>query len=194
MLLRSLLAWSIPIVFAAAPAAGQSKEAAFRSTLQSVVQKIAARDSAGLSKYIDKNTGVYLLHRIGIQDVYDHYNTIGFSDSSYPYILYFKNVKLTPLKYARLPQNDHEKWSGFGTFVDTVLRDQLLTKTALSMKQDSNKPISQAELNKLTVLESISRKVMVVNNNRNYLILSLTYINNKWMLTIIDALTGDWSI
>jgi hypothetical protein len=172
-----------------------AKEAAFKAALADIVQKFVKRDSAGLAKYIDKKTGVYQLHRIGIQDTYDHHSSIGFSDTSYPYILYFKNVKLTPLIYGRLPTYDCEKWSKFGTFTDTTLRDNLLTKTALSRKRNINFEVSQEDLKKITTLESISRRVVIVNNNDwDYFVIYLSYINGKWVLTIIDNLTGDCSV
>jgi hypothetical protein len=171
-----------------------AKEAAFKAALADIVQKFVKKDSSGLAKYIDKKTGVYQLHKIGIQDTYDHHPSIGFSDSSYPYILYFVHVKLTPLIYGRLPQHDCEKWSKHGSFVDTTLRDNLLTKTALSLKRNTNFQVSQDDLKKITTLESISRRVVIINNDRDYFIIYLSYIKGKWILTIIDSLTGDCSV
>jgi hypothetical protein len=195
MIYRPALSLLVVCLACILPALAQpSKEAVFKAALADIVQKFVKRDSAGLAKYIDKKTGVYQLHKIGIQDTYEHHNTIGFSDSTYPYILYFVYVKLTPLIYGRLPTHDCENWSKQGTFLDTTLKDNLLTKTALSQKRNANFQVSQDDLEKITTLESISRRVVIINNDRDFFIIYLSYINGKWMLTIIDNLTGDCSV
>jgi hypothetical protein len=173
-----------------------AKEEQFKTALNDIVSKIISKDSAGLAPFIDKKTGIYLVYRIGVQDTYSHYSTIGFKDSSYPRIL-FSTTALTgnqPLKYGRLPEYARGKWNKKGAYTDTKLRHQLLTKTALSMKRNEICEISQSELSEMTEVEAKSRRVVIVENDSRYLCLYLMYIGNKWMLTIFDALTGDESV
>jgi hypothetical protein len=173
----------------------QNKEADFRTTLQAVVQKIISKDSAGLAKYIDKNTGVYLLHVVGVFENYDHFTTVGFKDSSYPRILFITEVKkAAPLQYGRLPEYDCMQWNKKGTFVDTTLNDHFLTKIALGQKRNSGKQVSQASLGDMTILESRSRRVVIVQDDLKWLIFYLSYIDNRWVLTIYDQATGDCSV
>jgi hypothetical protein len=194
-MLRTALITTITTVVSLHTTAQNPKEAAFRSTLQTVVQKIINKDSVGLAKYIDKNTGIYLLHKIGITQTYTRYATIGFRDSTYPRILFNTNLKKVPsLQFARLPENDCEKWNKKGSFVDTSLTDHLLTKIVLEIKRNTGSQISQKELGEMTILESKSRRVVIVQDDMRWLIIYLSYINNKWVLTIYDQATGDCSV
>lgn len=42
-------------------------------------------------------------------DSYKHFTALGFSDSTYPNVPFYDGVKLTSLKYSRLPKYDCEK-------------------------------------------------------------------------------------
>src|SRR6478672_2599981 len=108
------------------------KETNFQNTVKAVVQKLANRDSAGLSKFIDTTEGVYILYRIGVQDQYKQYKTVNFKDSAYPNAPFYEQVKITKLEYSTLPTFDcaKSKWNKYGSFVDTTKTDQLLSKTA----------------------------------------------------------------
>lgn len=178
------------------PAISQdAKEEQFKRALNDIVAKIIAKDSAGLAAYVDKKTGIYLVYRIGLQDTYSHYTTIGFKDSSYPRILFGTTglTKNQPIKYGRLPEYAQGKWNKKGAYTDTKLKHQLLTQTALSMKRNEICEISQPELREMTEVEAKSRRVVIVENDKRYLCLYLMYVDNKWKLTIFDALTGDES-
>jgi hypothetical protein len=88
-----------------------SKEESFSKAIKDIVQNLTKRDSIGLSKYIDKNEGVYILYTISIQEFYSNYNRLGFSDSTYPIAPFYDNVKIKKLKYSSLPSFDCEKWT-----------------------------------------------------------------------------------
>ena len=164
--------------------------------IKNVVNALSKRDSAGLSNYIDKKTGVYLLYRIGVKDSYTQYITLGFSDTTYPNAPFYDNVKITSLKYSRLPSFDckKEKWTKTGTFVDTTKIDHLPSKTVKWLNKFLQENIPQKTINKFVDLESKSRRIIIADNNGNELIFYLSYINKKWQLTIIDKLTCDCSV
>lgn len=196
MRLQRVISIFLPVI-CSLPAIGQdAKEEQFRTALNDIVAKIISKDSAGLAGYIDKKTGIYLIYRIGIQDTYSHYPTIGFKDSSYPRILFAGTglARNQPLKYGRLPEYAMGKWNKKGAYTDIKLRHQLLSQTALSMKRNEICEITQSELSKLTQVEAKSRRVVIVENDYQYLCIYLMYVDNKWVLTIFDALTGDESV
>lgn len=171
-----------------------SKEQGFVVTFKKVVTALTKRDSATLSKYIDKKIGVYILNRIGTVDSYSHFPSLGFSDTTYPNAPFYDNVKLTTLKYSKLPTFDCEKWTKTGTFVDTTQTDHLLSKIAIAINKEINGTVPENKINDYYNLENNSRRIVVADNNWNELIIYLSFINNKWVLTIIDKVTCDCSV
>lgn len=155
---------------------------------------LAKRDSAALSKYIDRKTGVYILNRIGVVDIYDHFKTLGFSDTTYPNAPFYNGVKLTSLNYAKLPTFDCKKWTKTGTFVDTTRTDHLLSKIAKNLNKELKRKIPVKTINEFYNLENKSRRIVIADNNWNELIIYLSFISNKWVLTIIDKATCDCSV
>src|SRR5690242_11629352 len=92
-------------LFCARSCFGQTKEEKFKSAVKGIVTAFSRQDSAQLSRYIDRDMGVYHLDRVGVFDHYYHYKSIGFSNKRYPQALlrYAKNIQLLPLKYSALP-------------------------------------------------------------------------------------------
>lgn len=169
------------------------KEKDFSWTLKKVVSALSSRDSAALSKYIDKSTGVYILNRIGVMDSYERFATLGFSDTTYPNVPFYDSVKLTPLKYSKLPGFDCETWTKTGTFVDTTHTDHLLSKIARNLNKEFKDKVPAKTINEFYKLESKSRRIVIAENNGNELIIYLSFIKNKWVLTIIDKVSCDCS-
>ena len=155
---------------------------------------LSKRDSLTLSKYVDKKIGIYILNRIGVFDTYEHFPTLGFSDNTYPNTPFYDNVKLTILKYSKLPTYDCEKWTKIGTFVDTTRTDHLLSKIAKDINKEFKGKVSIKTINEFYNLENKSRRIVINDNSTNELIIYLSFINNKWVLTIIDKATCDCSV
>ena len=173
---------------------GQSaKEQDFIATINKVVTALAKRDSVTLSKFTDKKTGVYILNRIGVIDTYRNYKSLGFTDTLYPNVPFYDNVKLTALKYSTLPSYDCEKWSKTGMFVDTTRVDHLLSNIAKTMNEQEVGEVPAATINAFINLENKSRRVVIAADDGNELIFYLSFLNNKWLLTIIDKVTCDCS-
>ena len=172
-----------------------AKDSIFEKTLKNVVERLAKRDSVGLSKYIHKKTGLYILCRIGVYDNYYQYATIGFSDSTYPKMPFYDGVRVTKLKHEKLPSFDcgKQKWSKTGTFVDTNRIDRLLSKTAKRLNLYKTKTTPPAKLQRMLELESKSRRIVIAQKEYE-LVLYLSYIDDKWFLTIIDKATSDCSV
>src|SRR4051812_13655444 len=103
IILRPSLTIIITFLWATISYGQPSKETNFVKALRDIVAALSKRDSVALSKYVDKKVGVYILNRIGIMDTYSHFSALGFSDTTYPNAPFYDNVKLTPLKYSKLP-------------------------------------------------------------------------------------------
>jgi hypothetical protein len=171
-----------------------TKESSFISAAKTIVERLTHRDSAGLSKFIDKKTGVYIVYSIGIRGTYKHFATIGFSDSTSLTALLYPRIVISKMNYSSLPTYDCIKWSKTGTFVDTLHTDHLLSKTAKRLNLYNKANISQKQIEALQALEGVSRRVVIADNHGKELIFYLGFINNKWVLTIIDKLTTDCSV
>ena len=163
-------------------------------TLKKVITALSKRDSVTLSRYIDKKAGVYILNRIGVVDTYEHFQTLGFSDTTYPNAPFYDDVKLTTLNYSKLPTFDCEKWTKTGTFVDTTRINHLFSKIAKGFNKEFKRKVTTKKINEFYSLENKSRRVVIAANNWNELIIYLSFINNKWVLTIIDKATCDCSV
>ena len=171
-----------------------SKEKDFSWTVKKVVAALSSRVSVTLSKYIDKSTGVYILNRIGVVDTYKHFSTLGFSDTTYPNVPFYDDVKITTLKYSKLPSFDCEKWTKTGTFVDTTQTNYLLSKIAKGLNKEIKGTVPLNKINQYYNLENKSRRIVIAENKGNELIFYLSFINGKWVLTIIDKATCDCSV
>ena len=172
------------------------KEDAFAKTVKEVILKLSRRDSSGLSKFIDKKAGVYILLVIGTKETYEHFSTIGFSDTTYPNYPFYDNVKFSTIKYTSLPTFDcgTEKWTKKGLYVDTANVDHTVSKIAKWRNKNYQDNIPTTTISKFIDLEKKSRRVVVADNNGKELIFYLTYLNSKWMLTVIDKATCDCSV
>jgi hypothetical protein len=171
------------------------KEDAFVKTVKQVILNLSKRDSSALSKFIDKKTGVYLLMTIGTKETYEHYSAISLK-GGYPDFSFYDKAKISAIKYAPLPSFncETEKWAKKGLYVDTTKIDHKLSKTAKWDNKNFGDKIPVKTISYFENLETKSRRVVVAENNGNELIFYLSYLNNKWVLTIIDQATCDCSV
>ena len=169
-------------------------EKQFSATLKAVVTALKNRDSATLVKYTDNKWGIYIIYRPGILDSYKQYPRLSFSDSTYPIIPFYDDVKLTTLRYAALPTYNCEAWSKTGTFVDTTKRDHLISAVAKNLAKEIKGSVPAKRIQALYSLEMASRRVVIASGKEADLIIYLSFINNKWVLTIIDKISGDCSL
>src|SRR4051812_11967553 len=81
-----------------------NKEVNFNKTLEKIVTAFSKKDSVGLSKYIDKNTGIYVIWKPEVFNTYVHAIGVSFNDTILPTCNRgCKSVELTSLKYEKLP-------------------------------------------------------------------------------------------
>ena len=186
----------ISTFFSGALSFGQtSKEQDFMKAVREIVSRFSKRDSNGLSKYINKEAGIYILYVNGVRETYLHAKTMGFSDTTFPNAPFYDDVKYSPIKYTKLPNYncDNSRWSKTGAFVDTTKIDHLLSKTAKWLNKNYGEKIPSNTISAFISLESISRRIIVTDNGYNDIIFYLSFINNRWWLTILDKATCDCS-
>ena len=170
------------------------KESSFQLTVGFVSVFLEKKDSVKLSRYIDKSRGIYILYTIGVSEDYRHYKTLGFSDTTYPNYPFYDGIIVSPPVYASLPTYDCEKeWSKTGTFVDTTRTDHLLSGIAKRINEITPGRVSEYKIRQFYELENQSRRVVIVNKN-TALIFYLSYLKDRWVLTIIDKATYDCSV
>ena len=131
-----------------------------------------------------------------MKETYEHFSTIGFSDTTYPNFPFYDKVKFSAIKYASLPSYDcgTEKWTRKGLYVDTTKIDHKLSKILKWNNENFGDKIPAKTISQFESLEAKSRRVVIAEDNGNELIIYLTYERNKWMLTIIDKATCDCSV
>jgi len=174
-----------------------AKEQAFTRAVKQIVTAFSKQDSVTIAKFIDKKIGLYQLDRIGVFDHYNHFETLSFSDTTYPQVLFkqSKGIQFSSLKYAKLPTFDCDKeiWSKTGLFVDTTKTNHLVSKIC----KDRNKYVPDNIPNKTIQyfydLENKSRRIVLSDRNKIELVFYLSYLNGKWVLTIVDNVSSDCS-
>ena len=192
----TLLLLSVTVI-AAGQTAVPVKEQKFISTVKAVVTAFSKQDSAAVSKYIKPGTGLYQLYRNGVFDNYEHQDTIRFTDPGFPNVQYMSSagIKYAALQYAKLPTYNCEtmKWSKRGVYADTTKTSHILSKICKDRNQYVPDNIPQSDINKYYSLENKSRRIVVFDRNQKELVFYLSWINNRWYLTIVDFVTSDCS-
>ena len=175
-----------------------TKEQEFKAAVQQIVTAFSKQDSATVSKYINRKIGFYQLDRIGVFDHYNHFNTLSFSDTTSPQVLFrqSKNVTLLPLKQASLPTWDcgKEVWNKKGLFVDTTKIDHILSKISKDRNKNVPDSIPAKTIEFFYDLETKSRRIVLYDQNGVEFVFYLSYLNNKWFLTIIDNVSSDCGV
>lgn len=173
------------------------KEDQFKVAVREIILAFSKQDSSKISKFIDKKQGIYLLHRVGVFDNYDHFQSITFSNSSYPEILFksAKGILQTTIEYSTLPTYDCEKeWSKKGLFVDTTKTDHIISEICKSRNEHRPDTISTKTIQSFYNLENKSRRIVLYDINKKELVFYVSYLKGKWYLTIIDYVTSDCSV
>lgn len=172
------------------------KEKLFFNTLKQVVYLLQKKDSAALATYIHHATGVYLIYRPGASDIFTNSPSLNFNESIYPSISVSPQLQAQSLNYEILPTFDcaTESWSKIGCYTDTSSTDHLLSGIARALRDIFEVDwISENTIATLKQLEDCSRRIVIVNNTGESLVIYLSYIKKKWYLTIVDLVSNDCS-
>jgi len=160
-----------------------------------VIKAFNDKDASSLHKMIHKDYGLTVVFRSGVFDEFKTIDKIDFSNpvpSSWPYP---EVTSPSGLTYEATPVYDcgSETWDKKGLFCDTSSPDGLLLRTVHILKKYAEIDTDPAIVEKFKALESISRRVVLIDKDGKSLIFSLSLIKGKWYITALDRVSGDCS-
>lgn len=184
------------------------KEKKFQKAVYDVIKYYNNKDSVEFNKLIDKDIGIYVLAKPGAMFFAYHRKDFSFEYSSLPvpvpwFIETQKIYDKYKLKYADPGILDcFEDNLNEGLFIDLEREKHLLSETMKFLKKYEDPDyMTDAQIEKVVRMEKNSRRVLILRNSEDSsieksddsFIFYLTYIKNKWYITIIDFATFDCS-
>ena len=144
-----------------------------------------------LNKLILKNFGIAFVYRRGVMDEFDISDKISFDEPVPEYLPFDYNIIITDYKihFGKLPffSCDTEKWNKpSGIYCDTINTDKALSIIAKFRNEYFESNYSEREMKKFEKIEKKCYRVIVIGKEGNEFIFSITFLENKWYLTIID--------
>lgn len=196
--MTSILVYSsICVTVLVAACSPQTTDDNFESTVAQVIEAFRVQDDSMLNALISQEAGLTVIYRMGVFDQYEWTDGIDFEKPIPSYFPYprFAATQDTVLTYETLPEFDcgSMTWDKTGLFCDTTQQDNKLSQTALNLIAYRGDTIPQTEVRRFQQLEEHSRRVVWANNGDDELIFNLTWIGNRWYLTLIDRVTTDCS-
>ncbi len=173
----------------------QAQSDNMENSIFEIIKAFDSKYSDKLNQYIHPNYGLIVLFRRGVMDEFEKTNKVDFKNPVPEYLPYFPFKLDLKIKYQTLPTYncDSEKWNKIGLYCDTTLRDDLLSKTALNLNKYRDENIPLGTINDFQIIESKSRKIVLIDNEDGELIFCITLIDNKWYFTILDRVSSDCS-
>jgi hypothetical protein len=187
------------------------KEKDFQKAINEIIDAYNIKNETVFNKYIGKKEGVYFLIKNGVYEFWQNKKQVSFKKSNdstylpYPYYMMLLEQKLPThfsLKYAVYPNyNCNSKKNKVGLFIDTSYKtnsfSRLIKKYVKYNDIGLEKTFLKTELYKVKSLEATSRKILLLSNKKTKwgesFIFYLTYINQKWYITLIDFASLDCS-
>ncbi len=174
-----------------------AQELLFRKTVHAVIDAFSKQDSVAVNKLLHPAHGLCLLFRQGVFDNFESVDKIGFRDEGFPGVLftYAKGIKPVALQYGRLPvfSCDKEAWSKTGCWTDNSRRSHIVSEICKTRNKLVPDHIPTNKIKAFYVLESKSRRVVVVGKDNLELVFYLSYLGGRWYLTIFDTVSSDCS-
>lgn len=164
-------------------------------TIITIVEAFEKKDTATINNLINKKLKLIILYRQGVFNQYEKVNNIDFANPVYGNFPVPDDAANYQLMFDELPTFDCDKmkWSKTGLFCDTLHIDNLLSTTAIHIKEFANNGIPTKETDSFKELEKNSVRVVLTDGNNKELIFYLTVIDNKWYFSILDRVSGDCS-
>jgi hypothetical protein len=187
------------------------KETAFKKAVEDITNAYNKKNALAFNKFVGKKEGIYFLVKNGVYEFWNKRKQIQFKISNdspylpYPYSSMLCEQKLPvnySIKYSAYPDfNCNSTKNKVGLFIDTSYKtnsfSNLIKKYIKYNDIGLEKDDLKKELYKVRILESTSRKILIISNKKTKwsenFIFYLTYINQKWYITVIDFATFDCS-
>ncbi len=187
------------------------KETAFKNAVEDILNAYNKKNATAFNKFVSKKEGIYFLVKNGVYEFWNKRKQIQFkinNDSSYlpyPYSSMLYEQKLPTnysITYSAYPNfNCNSTKNKVGLFIDTSYKtnsfSNLIKKYIKYNDIGLEKNDLKKDLHKVKILESTSRKILIMSNKKTKwsenFIFYLTYINQKWYITVIDFASVDCS-
>lgn len=170
----------------------------FELAVKQVLTAFAHNDDKLLNNLVNKKVGITILYRNGVFDQFRQLNALDFNKPEPPYLPYDAptiDTDTVTLVYGLLPEFNCSRmeWNKFGLFCDTAKQDNKLWQTAANLIKYRGDTISEKELSSFAKLAKSSRRVILATTDGGECIFTLTWLDGKWYLTVIDRVTTDCS-
>jgi hypothetical protein len=144
-----------------------------------------------LNELILKKFGIAFVYRMGAMDEFSISDKISFDEPIPDYLPFDYNIITTDYKihFGKLPvfSCETEKWNkSHGIYCDTINTDKTLSNIAKFRNENFESNYSDREMKKIEEVERKCYVVIVIGKEGNEFVFSLTFLENKWYLTIID--------
>ncbi|PHN05728.1 hypothetical protein [Flavilitoribacter nigricans] len=189
VLLAFWMASVIPLISLPKP------EPQFEDHVQEVMRAFRQKDTRALNEMIHPERGLMIVFRPGVFNNYYHFKEVDLNEPHPHYLPEITDSVDHQIAYESLPtfSCDEYVWNKTGLFCDTTSVDHLLSRTAQNRIRYDLGEVTDEEIQAFTDLENNSRKVVLADNVGRSLMFSLTPIDGKWYLTIIDLVRNDCS-
>ncbi|WBU88289.1 hypothetical protein [Cellulophaga omnivescoria] len=173
----------------------QNKKVLLEETITNVIIAFREKNTKAINNYVSKENGITILVKYGVLNNYKIIDSLNFKNPTPNYLPYAEPVSNAKITYNTSPTFDCNTytWSTKGLFCDTLKTNALLSNTIKNLKYELSSTTYSNELKRALDLEKISYRIILVDKNDEDLIFYLSYINKKWMLTLIDRVTTDCS-
>jgi len=197
-MIKSILLLSTLLTASVTAFSQSEKEKLFAITVKKVIDGFSKEDSSLLSRFTDSTTGVYLLDYGNTYLNFEHRQTISFSEIGKWHMLFSQseNIHYSPLQYAPLPKFifSSESWSKTGLFVDTTQTDHMLSAGCKFKNKYEPGSYPQKTVDFFRQLESVSVRIVLQDEAGKEIAFYLSYLHDKWYLTIVDKATSNRSV
>jgi len=175
-------------------------EQQFINTCKKIGQALISKDLKTLNSYVNKNTGAYVLYGLGAYGGCLHLTKIVSDTSLFSLNEYYDSIpfKTDRLKFENKPiyftcsgddENKSYQWNKEGSFIDISNKHKPISHLMHFWSQsDLGFELSTSEKIRIKNIEKNMRKVVCTAADT---IFYMSFINNKWYLTIIDQLETD---
>ncbi|RYD99477.1 MAG: hypothetical protein EOP54_03865 [Sphingobacteriales bacterium] len=171
----------------------QSKQQKFEQAVTEIMAFLAKDDLASINKkYIDHTLKLFVVYRMGVPDIF--YRTAALEKDSVYSAPYFYTAALQAGK-RELQQGavdydcNGECWTRNGFFYQVTVPKQLSDIVAFMKKYELVETEAET-INTIRLIEKNSYRVVDTESN---VVFWLSWINNKWYLTVFDLVTMDCS-
>ena len=163
-------------------------------TILITIKAYQKQDEETLNNLILKDFGIAFVYRPGIFDVFDFSDKISFSEPLPNGWIFDTNIVTDyKIRFEKLPVFDceEEKWNKpAGIYCDKKNKIETLSSIAKNLNEYSEGNFSAAQIKKFKEIEKKSHRVIVIGKKGYEFIFTVTFLENKWYLTVIERFEG----